>query len=357
MKTYSIYFYLLSILLLVALSVFSQESVNYNSSLYTAGQFFVNNTLESASFAPGAPGSSSWDFTTFPETKIDTFFSVEYSSTIPDIGSCAETPNYIVYYFTETDTSEAEGWAFYEVDSLYLKSLGLYGDMTVSGSYYSLTAFNSSYTPTYNFPVNYPDSWAEISHGEGEIEAFGLTIDYEYEDTIYHRVDGWGNITLPCGTFPALRVKRFHFRHTHSSHFAFGFDKTTRQYSYTWITTDLGIPVTFSGPIDSTGGIPDSNFTTGKLVIQIQNSALRIEECKMPSREAIKAYPNPFNSEITIENPNNLDLDIYDIHGTHIANLGKSNSWEPSENQCSGIFFIKSSTPGYHFTRRIIYLK
>ncbi len=340
-----------------ALALFSQTAVNLNPDNYAVGSTFTNRTIDSLFFDPGPSGAGSWNLSGFTGGRTDSLTAVAYSASIPHIGECFLTPNYIPYFRNETDTSVTEGWAFYRVESPTIIPLGLWGTFDVeTGNDASLSAIDVAHTPAFTFPVHYLDNWVEASNGGGRITYGALvTINYSYNDTTWHRVDGYGLVTTPIGTFQTLRLKNFNKRHSWSSHIIWGFDKTERKYSYSWICTEAGILATFTGPIDSTGGIPDSNFTLGTLAFQVNNSSMGMEEhSERPSALSLSARPNPFNSAVTIEAPLASRLEIFDISGRPVRDLsgllsaernsavlwdGKSDS---GANLPSGIYFARA---------------
>ena len=349
--------------LTIGIPLFSQTTISYHPELYEVGVVFTSRTVNDATFDPGEPGPGMWDFTPFTTGDENNFTSVEYSPTIPHISECAVTPNYILYYHTTTDTSETEGWGFSYVEPSHIDPLGLYGNYEGSLSI-EMWAFNSSYTPSNSFPVNYTDSWTTITEGDGAFQSGMITVDYDYQDTMYNYVDGYGEVILPCGRFDALRIKRRHTRHSHSDHPLFGFDKTEREFSYAWITTELGIAATFTGPKDTTGGMPDSNFTTGTLAFQIYNTALGIEENILPTLLVVKVYPNPFNSSVTISaGVSQANVEIFDILGNRVWSKIVPRSgpaklvWQPDENISSGVYLVKATAGGLTASRKIVYLK
>ena len=145
----------LFIILILAGLVVAQTTVNYNVALYNVGASFSTRTVDDAAFDPGPSGFGSWDFTSFTAGDESDFVSVEYDPAIPHIGDCAETPNYILYYFGTTDTSEIEGWGFFKVDPGYVDALGLYGTMSSipPGTNYFFYSFNTSYTHSHQWPA------------------------------------------------------------------------------------------------------------------------------------------------------------------------------------------------------------
>ncbi|MFP4459629.1 MAG: C10 family peptidase [Candidatus Zixiibacteriota bacterium] len=67
-----------------------------------------------------------------------------------------------------------------------------------------------------------------------------------------------------------------------------------------------------------------------------------INENIKPLALDIKAYPNPFNSAITIDAPEIAKIVIYDVNGKFITKLPEgSNTWQPARNTKSGVYLIR----------------
>jgi len=369
----------------------AQWTVNYNAALYEVGATYTNRTVDSAYFDPGPSGAGTWNFAVFDSGSESTFGAVAYSPSIPHIGDCAVTPNWLPYYSDTVETLITSGWGFYYVESTHIDPLGLYGTMTstASGTTTELWMFNDSYTPLHGFPLHLGDTWTAIQVGTGRIHQGFINIDFDFQDTVYCRIDGYGSVTIPAGTFLSLRVRKRHTSHTHSDHILFGWDKTTRDFSFEWQTTEVGAAASFTGPKDSTGGQPDSTFTTGKISLQIYNSTLGVNDAVLPTETHIAAFPNPFNSSCQIaivgdERAGPAKVEVYDIigsrvwglwspvpitpTGSRVEGLGSkpytlnpiscSVIWSPGDNIASGIYLIRATSPdGRLASRKIVYLK
>jgi len=366
---------------------FAQTTVNYNSGIYEVGTVAINRVIDDASFDPGAPGASSWNFTSFAGGRVDTLTAIAYSASIPHITECFMTPNYIPYSHAVTDISDTEIWLFYRVEPTGVTPLGLYGSYE-SSTDGELSIIDEAHSPMFNFPVEYTDSWVDSSHGAGEIVYGVFTINYDYQDTVWHSVDGYGQIVLPFGTFEALRIKKFHWNHSQAGGL-FPFDKTKRTFEYSWICTELGVAATFTGPTDSTGGMPDSMFTTGNVSFQISNSSLGVIETRHPCYLSITTCPNPFNSAVTIsvDAPVGAGLrparvEIFDLAGRRIETLRPSATslvkggtepvplnkgdvaqrqgvyiWQPDATLGSGVYLVRAKFGDENITKRVVYLK
>lgn len=95
--------------------------------------------------------------------------------------------------------------------------------------------------------------------------------------------------------------------------------------------------------------------------IRFTNISVDIAESSQPRQCAIKTYPNPFNSTISIDLPNNVDrIDIFNIKGDLIKQFPAHNhiSWHPNSSLDSGIYLLKARTQDRTVViSKIIYLK
>ena len=107
-----------------------------------------------------------------------------------------------------------------------------------------------------------------------------------------------------------------------------------------------------------------------------------------PSTFTISAYPNPFNSAVTIAAPAGAEVEIFDLNGRRIetlrpsgtsgtgpsglekggmevpllkGDLGGSFTWQPAPTLASGVYLVRAKFPqetaSAAFTKRIVYLK
>ena len=152
-----------------------------------------------------------------------------------------------------------------------------------------------------------------------------------------------------------------------------------------WTDTTIFLPFPYLVEMDSnaTGNLNrivpvDSNEIY--YVKLIKNSPMQVSDVKsIPNSAAIiQAYPNPFNSTITISlsrgvgasdaRSGQVGVKIFDIAGHLVADLPVTNCgspqfvptpriWRPEKSLGSGIYLIRTSSDNKTVTKRIIYLK
>jgi len=87
------------------------------------------------------------------------------------------------------------------------------------------------------------------------------------------------------------------------------------------------------------------------------------ESYQNPQNISLSAFPNPFNSSVTITTPAGAEIKIYDLLGNCVWSKTIPQSaqaklvWQPDERLPSGVYLVKASCEGKCATRKLIYLK
>jgi len=127
--------------------------------------------------------------------------------------------------------------------------------------------------------------------------------------------------------------------------------------------------LTASAPIDT-------------VIFRIIPDTTGIAENKLPDELGITAYPNPFNSAVTLEfcgvgatyrSPGQIAVEIYDIHGRLVyapspsallpkgeggsKNRMRTFIWTPDETLPSGVYFIKAQIEDRTITEKVVLLR
>ena len=98
-----------------------------------------------------------------------------------------------------------------------------------------------------------------------------------------------------------------------------------------------------------------------------------------PADFAITAYPNPFNSAVSIAAPYGAEIEIFDLNGRRVAQLSYGGTvganlvfahstgdhkdrpyecvWQPSESLPSGVYLVRARFDDCETKKRIVYLK
>lgn len=157
-------------------------------------RYMADNGTNNPSIAPGSTGNQTWDFSTMTPDYIDTLAfidpaSTQYASSFPNANLALEFDGEFIYLMNNASGLYLVGYGFggstFSAMEQWTQWPLNYGDV-----------FSSSVTIDSIFPNNImPFPGADI-------------IRYKKDSTISSEVDAWGDITIPGGTFPSLRVKR-----------------------------------------------------------------------------------------------------------------------------------------------------
>jgi len=90
--------------------------------------------------------------------------------------------------------------------------------------------------------------------------------------------------------------------------------------------------------------------------LALQQNTTHVLDTQPADFELISAYPNPFNSSITIQAPEGADISIYDALGRLITTL-EENSWTPEQQIGTGIYLVRIQTNMKNHWHRIVYMK
>ncbi len=156
-----------------------------------------------------------------------------------------------------------------------------------------------------------------------------LPVTLLISDSTALEVDAWGEIALPMGTYPCLRLKTHRFLDVKA--FVLGSWVTVSDDNfmiYEWHVRKAGMIM----QIASHSGETSETFTEAGLVLRMDDSnVLTGVECDpqcagesgIPEAFTLmQNYPNPFNPSTTItyalSEPSNADLRIYSLLGQEI---------------------------------------
>jgi len=82
------------------------------------------------------------------------------------------------------------------------------------------------------------------------------------------------------------------------------------------------------------------------------------EHGSLPQELELYAYPNPFNSAVSIISPANATVEIFDLNGRSVAQLpGGDQIWKPEASVGSGVYLVRAKVGDKEVTKRVVYLK
>jgi len=202
-------------------------------------------------------------------------------------------------------------------------------------------------------------------------------------DSTIVSVNGWGDLTLPTGTFPAIQLKRHEYR-TITTEEVWPIPSITENiesYSYMWIDDEFDMLLWITS-FDTC-----AVFDTADVVVMTTESSTAVlcdpnclEGGVLP--DAFKLYqnhPNPFNPSTAIRyalpKPAQVSLSVYNILGHAIVELEAGNKgpgvhqveWDGADNRgiavAAGIYFYQlrakptDGSPVMTETRKLVVAK
>ena len=314
----------------------------------------------------GSPGANqTWDFSALNPQGLETYVKFVDPSETP-FSDLYPAANIVEYSRFVSDDTTFEGYGYFEINESFLHFLGFVFESMDS-------VFTEADNDTAPLPLQYGSSWTSINNRIEGGEGFEINII----DTTYTVVDGWGQVTVPAGTFDCLRLRD---DYVEIETWKFGdmvvFADTTYWISYQWLTKNAFIVATIESGPDET----DPNFTTAEYVSIAQEiipgSATSIADNKTyrPNDfQLSQNYPNPFNPSTKIRyylpQASDVRLDIYNQQGELIRSLVNNRqpsgehivNWDGRNNSgtrvASGIYYYSLRSKNSILTRPMILLK
>ncbi len=214
-------------------------------------------------------------------------------------------------------------------------------------------------------PLMYGSRWTTIENDtSGSFPAFAnVSID-----TARNRVDAWGAVILPTGSFQCLRI-RSDFKYI--NHLIIGgniFSTSTETgIQYNWVSRNAFTVLN----IQSLDGATDSNFTMARGLTWLSSSPSSVGRVDglIPETFALRQnYPNPFNPSTVIEfslpRSGKVELAVFDLLGRKIATLAEG-IYDPGTYRAafapdalaSGTYIYTLRTEEGTLTQRMLLLK
>ena len=313
----------------------------------------------SSMIGPGNSGATQWDFSTLQATETDTIefispIGTPFSLAHPDANLCISDDGFT--YIEKTST----GVSIVGIDdlpvSIPLLPLPLvYGNSSTIGPY---TMLDSSFA---NFFL--PDSLALfVTMGQAHtIDSNNIKVEIETD----FDVDAYGNITIPSGTYDALRLHANQIQTT--TYFIYCTDtlfgtgsgwypmpsqilpteiETIR--SYQWWTNDVTVKFALvQMSLDSLGDIEMVDFLLQPFSTQAENTYV----------DDVSVFPIPSTESLNINLVSNdqCTLSLMDMHGHILLEENFSNTKKINTSSYTpGIYILRLTMQEKTIVRRII---
>lgn len=254
------------------------------------GYIYASDENPGSAADPGSSGGNQvWDFTGLSEDFTSTTEFVSPGSTpfgsIFPAANMATNSGDTIFTYMHRDNDKAT-------------TLGLVIESLVTGN------FVNNYIPgetIADFPLQYQDEWTDEYYFEFYLDPGIPGIDstrYKSDVTKEVVVDAWGTVTIPLGTFNALRLKEVSTS-VDSSWAKVGgiwmlqFATTTTSYFYEWWTNEAPV-----SPFVASMSSSD-NFVTIDDATWVKDVFVGLEENGVS--EKLTVYPNPATDHIFIK--------------------------------------------------------
>lgn len=205
----------------------------------------------------------------------------------------------------------------------------------------------------YDFPLT--DGSSYTSYSAFELSVPGTFFLREEKNVVSAIVDGYGNITIPMGTYACIRV-RMEIEITDSIYvdalgFGFSVPRPT-EVQYHWLATEMKVPVL---QINETAGVIGSIRYQDEFVYNIGVNEI--------TNENLVLYPNPANEFFILENPGveNSTIEIFDLSGKIVHTQNANQSIEkiviPVNTLAEGAYLVKLSGAKSNFTGKLMVVR
>jgi len=352
MRKISVFLITLAALPLVAQPVFTAD--NLPEIGYEA--MFKADTSEEIIVDVGATGApQTWDFSRAVEGTEVPFEVLDLEDT--PAGDSFSTVADFVYHIDRlpiNDTMSVESWQYLKVTPSELLMVGDYNivfDSMALFHDYEPDRTNSS------LPVQMEAQWQDSYYTADTLDETGLIV-LEMWGASSSEVDAWGSVTVPAGTFEALRYVTYDTTITLLTIFVPGDPDTTATINYTWAAADVG-PVMM---IRSRNWETDPEFdTAGTYVVLTENNLTPgIEETKMTAPPEIRIRDQRVFFHTAQAGV--VELDLYDAGGRRAASLchgtlpaGKHSLPLPAD-LLRGVYFVQMRTSTGSMTGKFVVL-
>ncbi len=252
---------------------------------------------------------------------------------------------------------------------IVVMACAVYGQIVVNEIMYNSPSYDKEWVELYNITDSdiYLDSTYILTDGEGEYQFEGITIASGEYLTIY--VYSYGSDTTALYFTPDVDARGNGIQLNNDSDqvvirdVAADITIDSVQYYDDWAPASDGNGYTLSrrDPYGESndpanwGASADSLGTPGEI-----NNVVKIAEKKsLPIDFNISAYPNPFNSSVSINVSSDANVEIYNLQGEKVSQiLGNNSIWHPENGLETGIYLVRATTKdGRTATKKIVYMR
>jgi len=312
-------------------------------------------TMDIGTASNSAPETWSMPSVTFIDTtRTDNVLpaSTPYSSDFPG-ATYAQTQS-----FSEgTATSEYYGYYTLSSNTLWFVGSVEHEAGSVSGHAVDTSIITHKVQAVFTLPVQLGGT---MTSGPDTIYASGNDVEVNTGSTKY---DAYGSLTLPNGTFPALRVNGTTITKIYLSG---SLINTLPSYTISWLT---GSGNQLSVEVDSNASGSVKVRSVSLTTVGPTPATLVKSPAKLPGNFVLSQnYPNPFNPstqiQFSVPKAGFVTLKVYDMLGREVATLvngelsasSYSITWNAA-NVASGMYLYKLEAGKYSVTKKMVLMK
>lgn len=308
--------------------------------LTTVGTCWEYGEVENVTVNIGtAGGPQNWDFSSFTSFP-DTDYTVIINPNTAPAHDTFPTANLVHQDFGDNDTSIT----YYRLTQNYWQFLG--NEYFSNGEHFIIEIDNGQIP----LPFTYGDS-VRISTLDTFYFPPAMWIFNSYMDFV---VDGYGNMTIAAGTFPALRLKTRSYTIITAYAVVDTFYDTSYTIGYNWLAENHPDLVCIENESDT-----NPNITNAEYLSIFLNFTTSVEENPLHQiSDNIEIYKQHGIYFLNYQNIPRSRLNIYDLSGRNIYTKTITGSGiTPINITQSGIYFISVNNLEFNFTDKIYFLK
>jgi hypothetical protein len=354
-KLFTIALAFISVNALAQITVTDSDIISVGDIVYQAVDSMPSNSI-----TIGNSGSNqTWDFSSLQVMEVDVIEAISpvgtpYESIHPNANICAEIDDELMYLNKSSTGLEMVGYGDIPLNMLMIPLPLVYGSSQQSGPNTNMQVFP-------NFGI--PDSLAPL---------ISLNPAYDQLDSIKinavitseFNVDAWGNVTIPLGTFDALRLK---------------VEETTITDYYAYCSSSLGlgggwysVPAQLA-PSETEianryqwwSNDPSAKFMLAELEMDSLNNSVEFVTFLTETQttvvndllsNSVSVFPNPTSDKIIVNTDlNNCNYELVDVKGSVITsdNFNYSTEIDLSKN-AKGIYFLRLKSQNEIITKKIV---
>ena len=353
-KLFTISLAFISINTLAQITVTDADIISVGDIVYEAVD-----SLPSNSITIGNSGSNqTWDFSSLQDMEVDIIEVISPIGTLhenihPDANMCVETDDELMYLDKSSTGLEMVGYGDIPLNMLMIPLPLVYGLSQQNGPN---TIMDSVFD---NAAGLFDNSLAPIISSNPSFNQID-SLKIKVVNTSDFNVDAWGSITIPMGTYDALRLK---VEETNSTEFFTYCSASGIGGSWFSAQNFLPIETEISNRYQWWSNDPSVKFMIAELEMDSLNNNVEFVTFLTQTSvvtdllsNSISVFPNPTSDKIIVNTDlNNCNYELVDVKGSVITsdNFNYNTEIDLSKN-AKGIYFLKLKSQNEIITKKII---